>query len=94
MAPISCSDTVTDFATPKAVEKYGVKLPLLCAQRDASSLLPRRNSVESTMTSVSQKSGNSLFSVGSSAGSESGRRKEKWLQFDFENAQGMSRDPC
>ncbi|KAL3487004.1 hypothetical protein BJX62DRAFT_246264 [Aspergillus germanicus] len=80
---------VADFAAPKALEKCGVKLPLLSAQRDGFSLLPRRNSVESTMTSVSQKSGNSLFSMGSSAGSESGRRKEKWVQFDFENAQDV-----
>ncbi|KAJ0415162.1 hypothetical protein BJY00DRAFT_318151 [Aspergillus carlsbadensis] len=80
---------VAEFAAPKPVGKCGVRLPLLCAQRDGFSLLPRRNSVESTMTSVSQKSGNSLFSIGSSGGSDSGWRKEKWLQFDFENAQDV-----
>ncbi|KAL2811862.1 hypothetical protein BJX63DRAFT_422095 [Aspergillus granulosus] len=85
---------VSSLSTPKITGKNAVKIPLLAAQRDGFGLIPRRNSVESTMTSISQKSGNSIFSVASTAVSESEWKKEKWLQFDFENSQGAPVENC
>ncbi|KAL3455768.1 hypothetical protein BJX64DRAFT_297305 [Aspergillus heterothallicus] len=82
---------VSNFATPKVTDKHAVRLPFQPSHREGFGLLPRRNSVESTMTTLSQKSGNSIFSNTSTAASDSGWKKEKYLQFDFESAQGVYR---
>ncbi|KAL2825524.1 hypothetical protein BJY01DRAFT_256258 [Aspergillus pseudoustus] len=76
----------SNFSIPKSADKLTVKLSITSAQRDSLGL-PRRNSVESTITTLSQKSGNSLFSNASTAASDSGWKKEKYLRFDFESAQ-------
>ncbi|KAL2869054.1 uncharacterized protein BJX67DRAFT_379532 [Aspergillus lucknowensis] len=78
---------VSEFSPPQKVGKREVKLQLLRAQRDGHGILPRRNSVESTSTTLSHESRASHSSVFSSAGSDTGWRKEKekWLQFDFQS---------
>ncbi|KAL2819266.1 hypothetical protein BDW59DRAFT_181683 [Aspergillus cavernicola] len=81
---------VSDFSPPQKAGKRDVRLHLLHAHRDARGISPRRNSVESTSTTVSHESRASRASIFSSTGSDTGWRKEKekWLQFDFQSEQG------
>ncbi|KAL4802393.1 hypothetical protein BDV18DRAFT_164216 [Aspergillus unguis] len=76
---------VSDFCTPKISGK-NVKLPLISA-RDSHGKTPRRNSMESSVTTTSQDSRASRGSTGSVFSSASDTRRDKrdkWLQVDFE----------
>ncbi|KAL4866039.1 hypothetical protein BDV12DRAFT_199590 [Aspergillus spectabilis] len=81
---------VSDFSPPQRAGKRDVKLPLLRAHRDGLGILPRRNSAESTSTTLSHDSRASRTSVFPSLGSDTGwkKEKEKWLQFGFQAEQG------
>ncbi|KAL3474279.1 hypothetical protein BJX99DRAFT_260551 [Aspergillus californicus] len=72
---------ISDFSPPEKAGKRDVKLQLI-----RSGISPRRNSVESTSTTLSHDSRTSIFS---STGSDTGwkKEKEKWLQLDFQSEQ-------
>ncbi|RDW70889.1 uncharacterized protein DSM5745_08400 [Aspergillus mulundensis] len=76
---------VSDFCAPKREGRTKIRLPVSGTRRHSftSGLLPRRNSVESTVTATSHDSRTSRASGSSSSGCDAWWKKEKWIQFDF-----------
>ncbi|KAL4985944.1 hypothetical protein BDW68DRAFT_198353 [Aspergillus falconensis] len=74
---------VSDFSSPQREGKREIRLPLAGTRRNSLGLLPRRNSVESSLTATSQESRASRESAVSSVAPDNLWKKEKWLQFDF-----------
>ncbi|KAL4936209.1 hypothetical protein BDV06DRAFT_111864 [Aspergillus oleicola] len=78
--------STTEFSAPKKAGRQDVQLPLPRTRKDSLSFIHRRNSVESSLTTLSGESHTSRGSAFSSVGSDLGRTGGRWLQFDFETA--------
>ncbi|KAL5051979.1 hypothetical protein BDW71DRAFT_202120 [Aspergillus fruticulosus] len=83
---------VSDFSSPQREGKREIRLPLAGTRRNSLGLLPRRNSVESSLTATSQESRASRESAVSSVAPDNLWKKEKWLQFDFVTEEANEND--
>ncbi|KAL4931657.1 uncharacterized protein BDV17DRAFT_288718 [Aspergillus undulatus] len=75
---------VSEFSSPQKAGRRDVRLSIPRTRRDSFGILPRRSSIESSVTTFSGDSLASRASGISSMASDAGWRKERWLQFEFE----------